>query len=239
MSLILDALRKSEEEHQIQSPPPISPPFHKAKPPKPQLFNFRWFLTGVLIVLNGLLIFGIIYKPGFLPTNYLSFETNISSREKENQLDEVHHTTQLNTVTIDTNTSKHQDIPSPISSLIQAQPLSEKKAHSQNQRKKTEQTLITPTINTTPSSVHIFDTPHISSLSPEITKQLPTLRYESHWYDKHPERRAIIINSLNLKEGATLGNHINVHAITKEGCILNYKGQLFHILMLQSWPEID
>ena len=83
----------------------------------------------------------------------------------------------------------------------------------------------------------LVDTPHITELPARTRDTIPALSYESHWYAPHADKRTVIINGRNLREGTTLSDGLIIRAITKKGAILSYKGQSFHLLMLQTWPN--
>ncbi|MBV1870127.1 MAG: general secretion pathway protein GspB [Gammaproteobacteria bacterium] len=83
----------------------------------------------------------------------------------------------------------------------------------------------------------LVDTPHVTELPAKTSDAIPALSYESHWYAPRADKRTVIINGRNLREGATLSDGLIIRAITKKGAILSYKGELFHLLMLQTWPN--
>lgn len=265
MSLILEALRKSEEEHQTQETPTLRPAFNKTSPPQAKPLTNRRNIMGIFVILNGLLVLGILYRSSLFPSDYPQHGVDDKNQVNQNQListnishilsdvddnslesglstrklPEKHHASTSPPVT-NTTLSLPQIKLNAADDIVQpvAQPHAKEPISPQREKPEKRQN-ITPQVATTSSKLQLLDTPNVNEISPQIQQQLPKLRYESHWYDKQPDKRTVIINSHNLKEGVRLSHNLMVHSITKDGCILIYKGLPFHMLMLQSWPEID
>lgn len=265
MSLILEALRKSEEEHQTPETPEFVPTFRKRSAPETKPFLGQGYTIGISLILSGLLAIGILYRPSLIPSEYSQLELDDKNRSKQDHPNEnnTNHSlsnsygdkiesgsTDLKPLNMEqaasapqiTNAalSPQQERPVTANKVTQPSVPPHTKASTHTQRAEPQQTRNSSgQVAPVSSQLSLLDTPHINDISPQIKRQLPKLRYESHWYDKRPDKRTVIINSSNLREGARLNSHLSLHSITKNGCILDYKGVLFHMLMLQSWPEID
>jgi len=264
VSLILEALRKSEEEDQAPKTPTLRPAFNKTSPPQARPLVNQRNAVGIFVILSGLLVIGILYRSSLAPSDYSLHGADGKKQINQNQLIEnniIHHLSDGYAAPLEsdlstikplekqhastspqiTNTTLSLPHSEPNTAIGIAQPVAashvEEPILPQREEQKKVQD-ITPQVATTSSELSLLDTPNVKEISPQIQKQLPKLRYESHWYDKQPSKRTIIINSHNLKEGVRLSHNLRVHSITKDGCILSYKGVLFHMLMLQSWPEI-
>jgi len=264
VSLILEALRKSEEENQAPETPTLRPAYNKVSPPQPRPFVRQRNTIGIFVILSSLLVIGILYRSILVPSDYSQYGADDKNQNNQNQLTktnishhlskgydnplesglsnmkppEKHHTSTSPQV-INTTLSLPQIEPNAASGIAQPVAPSHAEEPTLPQLDEPKGQDITPQVATTSSEIYLLDTPNVKEISPQIQKQLPKLRYESHWYDKQPSKRIVIINSYNLKEGVRLSHNLRVHSITKDGCILSYKGVLFHMLMLESWPEID
>jgi general secretion pathway protein B len=61
----------------------------------------------------------------------------------------------------------------------------------------------------------------------ELTGNLPPLRLDLHVYAERPRDRYALINMQRVHEGDTLSEGVRVLAITREGVALDYRGQQF------------
>lgn len=246
MSLILEALRKSEEDDQT---PVHRPVFSKTSPSQAKPLSSRRNIMAIFVILSGLLVLGILYKRSLAPSDYLQYgigqslpdgDANSLEFDSSTMKPLEKHPTSTPPLATKTNLSLPQIKPNKESGIVQPIAQSHAEEPIPAQTKKTEKIQnITRQVPTTSSNLQLLDTPNIDEVNPQIQKQLPKLRYESHWYDKQPNKRTVILNSLNLKEGDRFSHNLRVHSIAKDGCILSYNGFKFHMLMLQNWPEID
>jgi len=263
VSLILEALRKSEEEDQAPKTPTLYPAFYKANAHQAKSFANRRNAIGIFAMLAGLLVLGVAYRSSLTPSDYFQHGEGGKKSTSPNLAVEsniTHHLSQVYATPLESDLAtpkllekQHASTSPQISSTNLNLPHSEPNTtititqavvatHIEEpflpQRKEQETARdIAPQVTSASSELYLLDTPNIKEVSPQIQKQLPQLRYESHWYDKQPSKRTVIINSHNLKEGGRLSHNLRVHSITKDGCILSYKGVFFHMLMLQTWPK--
>ncbi|MBL4607526.1 MAG: general secretion pathway protein GspB [Pseudomonadales bacterium] len=248
MSLILEALRKSEEENQPTSqhtaePSPAlysSNAAHKAAP-----FTSTFLAIGLAISLSLLLAAGIWFNATLPPSQHPlpQPEGALIHSEVENLKIAINivksddYTKHLES-SLSYKTAlkqKENDTKPQLSPVIKSSRPASTQASPQNKRIRATDVRMAPVS----LPLHLSDFPHISEISAQIKEQLPILSYESHWYDKKAENRTVIINSQNLREGMRIDRNLTLHAIMKNGCVLNYKGELFHMVMLKSWPEIN
>ena len=221
MSLILEALRKSDKENQQANNQPsivtTNAPTSSKNITWQSKFIIRWHqLFGILLISGSVYVFNLTYKP--------SASSTAAPKDDHASQKIVHKSKENNRVP----------------GISDALELAPHKTHPFNTMihspiKKTRSLLI-PKTKPANSQIHLQDTPHVTELPVGIRKQLPSLSYESHWYDSQPTSRTVIINSLPLKEGALLSRNLKIDTITKKGAILSYKGKQFHLLMLQTWP---
>jgi general secretion pathway protein B len=61
----------------------------------------------------------------------------------------------------------------------------------------------------------------------ELSNNMPPLRLDLHVYAEHPGDRYALINMERVHEGDTLSEGMKVLAITREGVALDYRGQQF------------
>ena len=221
MSLILEALRKSDRENQHANNPPSivttkEPNSNTNTTPQPMPI-VRWQqILVILLILGSMFVFYITYKPSAYIVD--------ATRDEHADQKSAHKIKENNR----------------IPGNPEALEIASLKTHSFNAKVhspiKKNRSLVIPKTEPSNSQTHLLDTPHVTELPEGIRNQIPSLSYESHWYDSKPTNRIVIINSLPLKEDALLGSNLKVDTITKKGAILSYKGKQFHLLMLQTWP---
>jgi hypothetical protein len=239
MSVILDALRKSENQRKQEQPfktlLPISP---RATPPNsPKALIIAYVLIAILgLLLVASLIFQ--YKPSSIKqlaglyankTNVeksiaaplennekkthtapsLITQTNQDTLQRSNTVDTIRPS--VTTIKKDTHEiTPHAQQPSPVPLITKA--LASPKAGPDR-------------------------APLISELPHVLQQQIPPLTYVSHWFDKTSTQSIILINNISLKEGSRINNQLSVKSISATGTVLDFNGQLFFLPMLQSWPD--
>jgi len=81
-----------------------------------------------------------------------------------------------------------------------------------------------PSVRSTESTPMV---PAFADLPPQSTAGLPALNLDLHVYAPNPANRFIFINGRRLTEGASLPEGATVVQITPEGAVLEYRGQRF------------
>jgi general secretion pathway protein B len=65
---------------------------------------------------------------------------------------------------------------------------------------------------------------HLSDLDPEQRKALPPLKLSMHMWNDDPTQRFVILDGNRLREGDRIGDAV-VTAITREGAVLDWEGR--------------
>lgn len=239
MSVILDALRKSEhqrkQEQTFKTLLPISP---QATPPNS---SRALVIAYILIAILGLLLvvnLVLQYKPSSIRQLFGSYvnQANVErpiSAAIENNEKKTHLAPSLSAQT-------HQD-------TVQHSNNTETLGSSATTIKKDSQktTPHVPPPSPTPRSTKAFTSqktgqdhaPLITELPHALQQQIPPLTYSSHWFDKASTKSTILINNISLKEGSRINNKLSVKSISAAGTVLDFNGQLFFLPMLQNWSD--
>ncbi|MGB5325120.1 MAG: general secretion pathway protein GspB [Pseudomonadales bacterium] len=64
---------------------------------------------------------------------------------------------------------------------------------------------------------------------------VPDLKFSFHVFSKAPEKRTIIINGRRLREGQMITSQLRLRSITDTGVICHYRGQFFHVDVVEKW----
>lgn len=71
--------------------------------------------------------------------------------------------------------------------------------------------------------------PPVSELPGNVRSSLPALDLQLHFYTPAPERRLVRLNGLNLRQGGSSGDGLNVVEITQDGVKLSHGGNRFFL----------
>lgn len=71
--------------------------------------------------------------------------------------------------------------------------------------------------------------PPVSELPGNVRAGLPRLDLQLHFYTPDPERRLVRLNGVNLRQGGSSGDGLNVLEITQDGVKLSYGGNRFFL----------
>ena len=81
-----------------------------------------------------------------------------------------------------------------------------------------------------PASQPAGGTLRLSDLGTEERQQLPTLKLSMHMWDDTPAQRFVILDGQRLGEGDRIGDAV-VEQITRDGAILDWNGRRLHLSM--------
>jgi general secretion pathway protein B len=86
------------------------------------------------------------------------------------------------------------------------------------------------TINETPISINptieTSSAPYLSNMASDLRQQLPAMKLSMHVYTNEPSKRFAIIDGQRVNEGSTIGNAI-IERINTEGVIVSVQGQSY------------
>lgn len=240
MSLILDALRKSEQENRNQSHPTDRRDLKTTAPNqvflKSELLRSRVLL---LLISCGILSAYLYHSSTTAPQ-----KEKITENEQveliptlANDLEDKETMETIKTLLDDTsNIVDRRAVNQPSDRLTSPSPHNTLRISSSGTIKKVLSNDLQQ-IHTQSVFSNIYDVPHISTLKQEIQKEIPALKYQSHWYDEEKSKCNVIVNDEHYKEGAKLGPSLKLVQITSDGLILKLKATYFHLVKLESWPQ--
>ena len=258
MSLILDALRKSEQERQAKQqnqqqtglpPSPRIEPITQSRP----IFTYL-----LIIVLTCLITLAIAYQwfvraNSNLPVDQqtatdLQNQAVVMTQAKTN----IQSPTPLPQITR-TTPKPHNSIALPKTRAITPPP--RPRVHdvtTNNKPRPFKQAIVTPTVTSKPlkkgpvqtqfnpkrpSSTPLHKVSHLKDMPEALQKQIPPLNYSSHWYDKNAQQRNIIINNRSFHEGEWVTAQLMLKSIQTNGAVFVFNKQFFQLPLLESWPN--
>ena len=75
----------------------------------------------------------------------------------------------------------------------------------------------------------------IAELPESVRKGLPAMTFSFHVYSSDPQKRTIIINNRRLREGDEVGDSVLLQEITGDGVVLAIPGYRVHVGVLAGW----
>ena len=72
-------------------------------------------------------------------------------------------------------------------------------------------------------------------LPADFQSTVPALEFSFHVYSREPLKRTIIINGRRVREGQWVSSGLALKAITESGVIMQYRGRVFHIDVIEKW----
>ncbi len=208
MSLILEALKKSEQQRQREKAPSlqsIHQPVAVVSEPSPR----PWLILVAFIAVCNFAFFGYWFwqqkspaAPAAAATLPAQVETGASAAVSQNA--------------------------SPAQSAAQEVPVSNAPP---------EFTQISPRTTAT-SSVQVqpsLRVEEIGELPESVRNNLPAMTFSFHVYSENPEQRTIIINDRRVREGDEISGSLRLESITQDGVILFFEQRRIHIGVLSDW----
>jgi general secretion pathway protein B len=75
----------------------------------------------------------------------------------------------------------------------------------------------------------------INELPDSVRNNLPAMTFSFHVYSQSSEQRTIIINDRRVREGDEIKAGLKLQSITEDGVILLFEGHRIHISVLSGW----
>lgn len=213
MSLILDALKKSEAERQRGQVPNLLSPLPSTPSQVPTRKTASWPLLVVVAVLLAALVIGYFYtRPG-------QVETPVSAALPTNQAPTQNSEPVTENVVAAPAPPATKPAPAPIEKPATAM---------------TETTA--PVLETPQTAPELPQAPVQTSTETRIAgmsempvdqrQQLPALKLSMHVYSSEPGKRFAIIDGQRVNEGSALGSAV-VEEIRQDGVVLSVQGQSY------------
>jgi len=241
MSLILDAIKKSEKERQQQQVPTLNDNHIDYNELEHDQRNHMRIFLGVLLVITMLIISYFSYhyfssqKSTYFNSKQVkkkpitqgkvaqpSFKKNASQQPPKKVLPSPSHADSKSSVVniTDNKTQKKslQNSHTNHKTIINDQP---------------------PIVKTTLSTKNnrLNEVPFIENLPHNIQMEIPQIDYSSHVYTGSPDTSFVVFNSEILGVGDKFKSAITIENITANTVVLNFEGQNFKLKQLQSWPS--
>ncbi|MDB6062859.1 MAG: hypothetical protein JWM78_2962 [Verrucomicrobiaceae bacterium] len=206
MSLILDALKKSERERQREKTPDLQS-IHQPLPRREvRSRRHLWIIAAVVFVNAAVLMYWRLQQPS------LSVAANsIAAKSAEPA------------VTNAPLTEAKKIIPAVPGVTTNATPDEYTRiAPTQNAAAQT-------------SAVSDLRIEEVSELPEDVRNNLPAMTFSFHVYSTNPQQRTIIINNKRMREGDEVSSGLQLQTITDDGVILLYAAHRIHISVLSGW----
>lgn len=267
MSLILDALRKSEQERQAQQENHQQTSLTLGARTEPATQSRPIFTYLLIIIFTCLITLALAYQ-FLLKTNVNGADEqqlNVSSHEPAKHTEEkivtlgqpARHTainppqkTSSNPITLVTPLLPTRAAAPEVRQTAPAASPNPNSAPDNKTAEVSKQTSVTQSAATNspgkvqahteltePESTFLHAAPHLKDMPQALQKQIPPLDYASHWYDKNAGQRNLIINNRSLHEGEWINTQLMLKSIKPNGAVFEFNKQTFHLPLLESWPQ--
>jgi general secretion pathway protein B len=111
-----------------------------------------------------------------------------------------------------------------------ARPAAARSVEKETQARRTEAPAAAPAKPKVATAAPAADSfPPVSELPGNVRSGLPRLDLQLHFFTPDPERRLVRLNGLNLRQGGSSGDGLNVVEITQDGVKLSYGGNRFFL----------
>ncbi len=217
MSLILDALKKSEQERRRERGPDLQSIHRPVMTAVPASRRNGWLLLGVvLIALNGIALawwLGRDRGSEVVVASASSATVPVAASESVATPVAVSPPPQTAPIT------------SPIPAPVAAPPPADAATDA-------EFTSVTPGGGAVQPLAPVQE---LWELPEPVRRNLPPMTYSFHVYSSDPQRRTIIINNRRLREGEQVADDLVLEEITSDGVILAVAGYRVHVAVLGEW----
>jgi general secretion pathway protein B len=211
MSLILEALRRSEADRRRGETPSVHgelPPAPRA--PKPRIpAASGWLLAAIALVLSAWAVHAFLDRAqdAGAPATHRTVTKRAAAPAAS--LPPVRHLTPPPVVVVAPTAAR---IPPPAQPSARAAPPATSEAP-----------IPAPAPPPAAAALH-DDTMRLSDLDPEQRKALPPLKLSMHMWNDDPSQRFVILDGTRLREGDRIGDAV-VTAITHDGVVLDWNGR--------------
>jgi len=214
MSLILDAIKKSERERQQQEIPGLGAN-HEDYQNQPQN-NHRWRWIGVIIISIVLIVY-VVKIQGVFSDNEPILQTLIKTpTPSQNITTDADSRVKSNTNAADT--ARESEL------LIEAQKIPTKPSPVNKQAQHTASQSVTK-IEPEPQQ--------IINLNQDLRSQLPSIDFSSHVYTGKSATSFVVLNGELLGIGEFFNDDIKIIEIKKDGIVISFQDQKIFIKALE------
>ncbi len=251
MSLILDALNKSEQERQSETRSPGLPPVHPAPPLENEHNLGMWAIAAVLILLAVAVVVVVLWldrtgpaalsepepvvlsepepvvlsEPALKPISRFNTRSVASLYQREFAA-AVMSEPELAQPGLQTGQVTHAGV-SPPKDDATSQPGPDIEALAQ---------VAQPALLDAQGSEH--SAPLIGELHQSLRDQIPTLFYRKHDWSSNPSDSRVNVNGNSYRAGERLAPGLTLLDILPDYILLDYQGQAFRLSALNSWVNL-
>jgi general secretion pathway protein B len=233
MSLILDALKKSEAQRQRGQVPTLATPsvrssglYQEKTEPK------KWLWISVALIAFAISTASVWWQqtekstavaaPAAIPTSPITTSSTVIFPEEK--------TAEKTAEKIDAPIAKEKNVEAaPIKSAVEITlPPLKKPTASTNITTFSDppKQAITEAPTSISPAIETSSAPYLSTMTNDLRKQLPAMKLSMHVYTNEPSKRFAIIDGQRVNEGSTVGNAI-IERINTEGVIVSVQGQSY------------
>ncbi len=207
MSLILDALKKSERERHRDKAPGLQS-IHQPLPRREAPSRRHFWLIGGVVAINV-----VVLAYWRLQWSVVPSATNTVAEPSAPKADTV---TALPSAPDSSTTAGKAALASPVVD---------------------EFTKISPAQSAAPqpSVRNDLRVEEVSELPDDVRNNLPAMTFSFHVYSANAQQRTIIINNRRMREGDEVAAGLLLQEITEDGVILLTAGHRLHISVLSGW----
>lgn len=206
MSLILDALKKSERERQRDKAPGLQS-IHLPLPQREVSSRKHWWLLAIVLVVSNVGLLG-----------YWRFQQSTKEEVASTPADLIKPSSAAAKATapqLATPTNTNATASSAIDEYSKITPAEVGAA--------------------VPQAENNLRIEEVGELPDDVRNNLPAMTFSFHVYSSNPQQRTIIINNRRVREGDEVSGGIQLQEITEDGVILLSAGHRIHIGVLSGW----
>jgi general secretion pathway protein B len=211
MSLILDALKKSEQERRRERVPDLQS-IHQSMPLRTHASGRKWGWVIFALSLNAAAIAGWWWQQNAITDVVRKPPAQVDAQKKNAQQIVA---------------SGVEAVATPAAGL---QVQNTQASAQESEFTRIEPRPIASTARDVAAPIEEFD-----ELGPDIRSALPAMTFSFHVYSADPRNRTIIINNQRMREGDPVSNGVVLERITEDGVILAMDHHRIHVNVLTGW----
>jgi general secretion pathway protein B len=230
MSLILDALRKSERTRQQTLTGQLSA---SDAAPRRARIPVPWAtLIGILLVANALVLLVIFWRTHAVSTSSVATESRITTNPPATTMTApTAYRPQIRSLAAEAAGTNAGETVSTVTEHTPATTATMVTATTAGSQAPASASIAAPAITAPAASASdtssTGDIPALDTLPLEFQQSLPPLHLDVHGYAQKPAGRFVVINMQRYQAGETLKEGPKIIAITPQGVVLDYNGQRF------------
>ena len=207
MSLILDAIKKSERERNDAAEPSVQSIHSGYRPPsQPASRPMRW---GMLLVATTIIGFGLWW---FWPALNVNLDLQRPGTDRESPV-----------------TAAPAE---PVTPLQEARGADQTVIYSPEPRNSASTSGLYSEDAELPPRHEIRE---FWELPADYQARVPEMDFSFHVYSREPHKRTIIINGRQVREGQMVASGLKLRMITETGVILYFEGRFFFVDVIEKW----